>query len=157
MIPKARKNDILVHRVDDEVVVYDKKRSEAHRLNRTASEVWDLIDGERSIADIAAALSIDESIVSLSVDELARVRLLDACESLSLSRRAAVRRIAAAAAIGFVLPAITSIVAPTPAQAESGHDFQGPSPRGRRRGQAPDLDTSTTHPRRIGFGRLRSR
>lgn len=156
MIPRTRPNDILVHHVDDEVVVYDKKRREAHRLNRTASEVWDLIDGERSIAEIAAALDIDESIVSLSVDELARVQLLDAGESLSVSRRAALRRIATAAAVGFVLPAITSIVAPTPAQAESGNPLQEPSPQGRRRGEVPELDTSSTHPRRIGFGRLRS-
>ena len=153
MIPRARQNGILVHHVDDEVVVYDKSRCEAHRLNRTASKVWNLIDGARSVAQIAAALDVDESVVSLSIDELAKVQLLEAGEELSVTRRAIVRRMAAAAAVGFMLPAISSIVAPTPAQAESGRPVpQDPSGQGGGGGRGPQQEPiSTTYPRRGRF------
>ena len=120
MNPKARQTDILVHHVDGEVVVYDKIRKEAHRLNETVSKVWDLLDGERSVEVMAAELGVDRSVVELAVDELATAELLDRGEALSVSRRSAVRKVAAAAAVGLMLPAITSIAAPTPTQAQSG-------------------------------------
>jgi coenzyme PQQ synthesis protein D (PqqD) len=131
MTPKARQTDVLVHSVDDEVVVYDKKRKEAHRLNETVSKVWLLLDGNRSIDDIAAELEVDESVVSLSIDELVTADLLDSGEALSVSRRSALRQVATAAAIGFMLPAITSIAAPMAAQAES--------QRGDTRGSYPNI------------------
>lgn len=119
MTPKARESHLLVHRVEDEIVVYDKKRKRAHRLNETAAKVWGRLDGERTTIDIAADLDVDGSVVDLAIDDLANARLLESSEPLSVSRRTALRKVASAAAIGFLLPAVTSIAAPLAAQAQS--------------------------------------
>lgn len=133
MTPKHRSEGLLVEHVDDEVVVYDRKRDEAHRLNETLSDVWLEIDGEQTVEQIAEALEVDVSVIELAVDELTESQLLETGEPLSVSRRAAVRRAAAAAGIGLLLPALTSIAAPTPAAAMSGDSKPDPDRRRRRR------------------------
>lgn len=120
MKPKARESYLLVHHVEDEMVVYDKKRKQAHRLNHTAAKVWSLLDGRRTTSEIAADLDIDESVVTLSVDHLANAQLLESAEPLSVSRRTALRRVASAAGVGILLPVVTSIAAPLAADAKSG-------------------------------------
>jgi len=119
MNPKARHQDVLVHVVDQEAVVYDKTKKKAHRLNETVASVWPLLDGSRSVRDIAAELDIDASVVELAVDSLGQAELLEAGDALSVSRRRMLGRVAAAAAAGMMLPAITSIAAPLAAQAQS--------------------------------------
>jgi len=120
MTPKACKDHLLIHQVDDEMVVYDKERKRAHRLNNTAATVWSLLDGNRTTSEIADDLDVDESVVTLSIDHLASAHLLESSEPLSVSRRKALGRVASAAAIGFLLPVVTSIAAPSAAQALSG-------------------------------------
>ena len=120
MNPKARHQNLLVQDVDNEVVVYDTARKRAHHLNPSAASVWRLLDGSRSIDAIAAELGVAESVVGLAIDDLANAGLLDTGEPLSVSRRSALRRAAAAAALGFLLPAVTSIAAPLAAHALSG-------------------------------------
>ena len=122
MTPKPRESHLLVHQIEDELVIYDKSRKQAHRLNTTAAKVWSLLDGRRTTAEIAAELDVDESVVALSVDDLASAHLLQSVEPLSISRRTALGRVASAAAIGFLLPAVTSIAAPFAAQAQSADD-----------------------------------
>ncbi len=128
MTPKARKNHLLVHQVDDEMVVYDMNRKWAHRLNNTAARVWSLLDRNRTTSEIADDLDVDESVVTLSIDHLADAHLLESSEPFSVSRRKALLRAASAAAVGFLLPAVTSIPAPLAAQAQSGGMTQGEPP-----------------------------
>ena len=120
LTPKACKDHLLIHQVDDEMVVYDKERKRAHRLNNTAARVWSLLDGNRTTSEIADDLDVDESVVTLSIDHLASAHLLESSEPPSVSRRKALGRVASAAAIGFLLPVVTSIAAPSAAQALSG-------------------------------------
>jgi hypothetical protein len=120
MNPKARQNNLLVHEVENEVVVYDTEGTRAHCLNPSAAKVWRLLDGNRSVSAIASELGVDQSVVELAVDDLANARLLDEAEPLPVSRRTALRRVAVAAAVGFLLPAVTSIAAPLAAHAQSG-------------------------------------
>ena len=120
MTPKARKNHLLVHPVDEEMVVYDKTQQQAHRLNESAERVWSLLDGKRSVSDIAGELHVDESVVALAVDDLANAQLLESGEPLAVSRRSALRRVASTAAVGVLLPAVTTIAAPFAVQAMSG-------------------------------------
>ena len=121
MTPKARKNQLLVHPLDDEMVVYDRTQKRAHRLNVAVSRVWSLLDGERSMNEIAGELEMDESVVALAIDDLANAQLLETSEPLSVSRRSALRRVAGAAAVGVLLPVVTSIPAPLAAMAKSGN------------------------------------
>jgi hypothetical protein len=125
MAPKARTGRLLVHDVDDEVVVYDQEAKRAHRLNPSAAKVWRLLDGKRSVGTVAAELGVDASVVDLAIDDLANAGLLETAEPLPVSRRSALRKAAVAAAVGFVLPAVTSMAAPLAAQASSGTSILG--------------------------------
>ncbi len=120
MTPKTRDDNLLVHRIEDEVVVYDRTQKKAHRLNEAVAKVWNRLDGKRSVGEIAGGLDLDESVVALAIDDLANAQLLESSEPLSVSRRSALRRVASAAAVGVLLPVVTSIPAPLAAMARSG-------------------------------------
>ena len=119
MPPKTRDDNLLVHQVEDEIVVYDRTRKEAHRLNKSVAKVWSRLDGKRSMSEIASGLDLDESVVALAIDDLANAQLLESSEPLSVSRRSALRRVASGAAVGVLLPVVTSIPAPLAAMARS--------------------------------------
>ncbi len=55
---RPRKMDHLIqHDMDDEVLVYDPVVDRTHRLNSSASLIWELCDGTRSLEDIARVLT----------------------------------------------------------------------------------------------------
>ena len=55
---KLRKMDHLIqHGMDDEVLVYDPVVDRTHRLNVSATLIWELCDGTRSLEDIARVLT----------------------------------------------------------------------------------------------------
>jgi Coenzyme PQQ synthesis protein D (PqqD) len=125
-LPLARRQQLIIKKLNDEVLVYDLERDKAHCLNESAASIWNLCDGHTSAAQIASKLtcqtgqSIDEELVWLALDQLDRDHLLadriDWPTSVPrISRREAVRRIGLGAAIA--LPIVVSITAPTPAQA----------------------------------------
>lgn len=126
--PLQRKTALIVEEVAGETVVYDETSHRAHCLNATAAKVWRLCDGRTSIDEIATAISagmvspVDSSVVRLAVCELGESGLLDGDPALFLaaaSRREAIQKMVAAGGAIALLPAITSIVAPTPAMAKS--------------------------------------
>lgn len=113
---------MLTQEVGHELVVYDERTHEAHRLNRTAALVWRLADGRRSVAELAslvhAAIGVpeDEEFVRLALAELDLVGLLaqPLSETSGLISRRHLFQVAA-----YLLPVVASIVAPTPAMAQS--------------------------------------
>ncbi len=124
--PKARREQIIVRELPEEVLVYDLARDKAHCLNHSAAAIWKKCDGQTTPAGIAKALAkelgspLDERVVWLALEQLGRDHLLE--EKMAwpasvphLSRREAMRRIGLGAAIA--LPIIITITAPTPAQA----------------------------------------
>jgi hypothetical protein len=129
--PRARQADLIVTEVADEVLVYDEQRHRAHALNSSAARVWRHCDGRTTVPELATKLQqelpspVDEQIVWLALKELDRAHLLT--ERLpsglldeGLSRRKMLRRVGVSVAAGaLLLPAVSSIVAPTPAMAQS--------------------------------------
>jgi len=124
--PRARKDGLIVHRLPDEVLVYDLDRDRAHCLNETAAFVWQKCDGRKSTSEIAQALGkttntqVDEKIVWLAIDQLDRNHLLAVTPPRpsaigNMNRREVIRALGVAAAV--TIPVVASIVAPTPAQA----------------------------------------
>lgn len=126
--PRARKDDLVVKEMPDEVLVYDLTRDKAHCLNRTAALVWNFCDGRTSVAKIATRLgeeldsSVDERVVWLALNQLSKNHLLE--ENIvppalmtGMNRRELIRALGVAAVVA--VPVVTSIVAPTPAQAQS--------------------------------------
>jgi hypothetical protein len=128
LIPEARREGLVVQEMSDEVLVYDRERNRAHCLNRTAALVWNHCDGNSSVAEMARAIAeetsvpVDEDLIWLGVDQLSKTHLLRERAQMpehkaGLSRREVMRRIGLTAAVA--LPVVTSIVAPTAAQASN--------------------------------------
>lgn len=126
LIPEARKKGLVVQELSGEVLVYDRERNKAHCLNPTAALVWNHCDGKASVADIARAIQneinapVDEDVIWIGLDQLSKSHLLQERAALpeekaGLSRREVMKRIGLAAAVA--LPVVTSIMAPTAAQA----------------------------------------
>lgn len=120
--PLARKADLVVQEVADEVLVYDLKSHQAHCLNQTAASVWKYCDGQKTIADITRLLGkelkieVDEPAVWLAVQRLGKAQLLEErvlppARSPRFGRREAIRRLGIGSAIA--VPIVMSIVAPT--------------------------------------------
>jgi len=118
-LPRAQTTDFVIRELDDETLVYDTQRDEAHCLNQTSALVWQQCDGKTTAAQAAQALqlrlnvSVDTDLVWLAVKQLERFHLVDSSsKSPSVSRRALVLKYAPAA---LALPVIMSISAPAPA------------------------------------------
>ena len=126
-IPRARREGLVIQELPDEVLVYDRERDKAHCLNQTAALVWGYCDGKTTVPTMARQLehdlkteAVDEKIVWYALNQLSKDHLLAddfiAPAMLSgMSRRQMVRVMGVAAVIA--LPLVTSIIAPTPAQA----------------------------------------
>ncbi len=125
--PLARKDNLIVRELPDETLVYDLDNNKAHCLNQTAARIWQHCDGQTSISELAAHLTPDgvataahEQVVWLALKQLTKDHLLATAiappAALSgLNRRQMIRTLGLTAAIA--LPVVTTILAPTPAQA----------------------------------------
>lgn len=131
--PLARRDGLVINELPEEVVVYDRGSHKAHCLNKTAALVWGRCDGRNDPARIARLVGRDlqtrvgEDLVWYALEQLAKDGLLtekavprapatDATAAgARLSRRELVRRLGLAAVVA--LPLITTVVAPTPAEA----------------------------------------
>ena len=128
MNPRAKRNGVLSERVDDEILVYDREADRAHCLNRTAALVWHHADGERTIADLAAILReqldpvADENLVWHVLDRLNESALLEeptprSPAEMRAARRRFISKVGLVGVATLLLPIVTSIAAPAPAQA----------------------------------------
>ncbi len=122
MRPTARRDGLLSRELQGEVVVYDLERHEAHCLNPAAAIVFRHSDGQTSVADIAGRLHTelelppDERLVWLALERLDEAGLLERPpDPTGWSRRETVRRMVLG--LSVLLPAVTSILVPTPAEA----------------------------------------
>lgn len=123
------RQDVLVQEIDGEVLIYDLSNDKVSCLNETAGSIWKLCDGKRTTADIRDILAqtydseaVGESFVWLALDQLKRENLLENHSSIpdsfdGLSRRDIIKRIGMASMIA--LPLISSVIAPTSANAQS--------------------------------------
>ena len=127
--PRARVEGLVTREVADETLVYDTESHRAVCLNKTAALVWRSCDGRRSARGSARRVSEargeagPEEVGWRALDQLGRDKLLETRavrpEALAgLSRRDLIRRAGITAAV-VALPLVTSIIAPTPAQAAS--------------------------------------
>jgi Coenzyme PQQ synthesis protein D (PqqD)/IPT/TIG domain len=110
----------------DEASVYDWARAQVHALNPTAAGVWRQCDGATSPDAIAAALRRElgipeaEAVVALTLRQFARLHLLELPVASCGDRPATTRRWLLRRGVAAVmLPAIHSIVAPSPVEAQS--------------------------------------
>jgi Coenzyme PQQ synthesis protein D (PqqD) len=127
--PKSRKNNLLVQDLEIETLVYDLKTNQAFCLNQTSSLVWQFCDGKNSIADISSLVSqklhilASEDFVLLALKELQKNNLLESDSQVEnlfagFNRREIIKKVGFASMIA--LPIISSVIAPTAANAKSG-------------------------------------
>jgi hypothetical protein len=119
---------LIVERLPGELLVYDEERDEAHCLHAEAAAVFDLINGSRTPAELAALASehlpqaVSQTRVEEVLAELSARHLLAGGEAAGdgLSRRDLIQRgaLTGAGVAGAAL--ITSVAAPVPAAAQTG-------------------------------------
>jgi Coenzyme PQQ synthesis protein D (PqqD) len=151
MKPRARRSDLVVRELEGELLVYDLASHRAHRLNPTAALVFQGCDGRTALPDLAARLRrelgvpADERWVRLALRRLSRAGLLEKGVSApaGVSRREILQRSGRAAGLALLLPAVTSILAPTPAEAAASCVQGNPGCAGQAFG-TPCYQSSTT-------------
>jgi hypothetical protein len=121
MKPKAR-TDLVLEDVLGECVLYDPKEKRAHHMNQSLSWIWKQCDGMRTLEEIIAGYDQEfgsggYAAVRSAMGELEGKHLLEEPLGATLDRRQF-----AAGAGALTFPALTSILAPTPAMAKSHPD-----------------------------------
>jgi hypothetical protein len=120
---------------DGEYVFLDNERLEYHTLNASAFAVWKLCDGVRTSEEISRALArtampLPVEAIDLAVAELGEAGLLASVShgwNVHVTRRRVVK-LAAAGVLGVaIIPAVSSITAPTAAAAISPDGVCGPA------------------------------
>jgi hypothetical protein len=129
MNPRARKAGLVVRKLEDELLVYDLERHRAHCLNRAAAIVFRGCDGRTGVPELAARLrrelgaGADARWVRLAIGRLSKAGLLEddgvtpVKDGRRPSRRELMRRAGQVAGLTLLLPTVTSLLAPTPAEA----------------------------------------
>src|SRR5262245_1283049 len=114
----SERKNLIVRRLKDELILYDRKTNRAYCLNRVAGEVWGLCDGKTTLSEIVEHFQkigepeIDRNVIYLSLRKLERAGLLKNdwpdVERITLSsRRALIKKLGIAATLS--LPIVTSI------------------------------------------------
>lgn len=128
-MPLARIKGLERQELADEVLVYDLDRHRAHALNPIAALVWRHCDGETTMGEMSRILvdemdiPADQELVGFVLARLKQAHLLEEDTSVPAglySRRefaGKLKRIGLAAS--FLVPLVTSIVAPTPGHAQT--------------------------------------
>lgn len=127
--PLSRKKNVVVQETTEgELLIYDLTKSKAFCLNETATQVWKLCDGSRSISEISHELEnilktpASENLVWLALDQLKKENLIESeittpTEFEGLSRRQIIKKVGFSSMI--MLPVVAGLVAPAAGQAVS--------------------------------------
>lgn len=126
--PRSIQQRVSTQRVGHETLLYDERRHQAFCLNRSSSVIWRLANGERTVAEMSVAASLEletpvsEEFVLFALEQMRMDGLVEPSKTAEvgpgISRRTMLKSLGAGGAL--LLPAIASIVAPTAAQAYSG-------------------------------------
>jgi hypothetical protein len=124
LIPVARKENLVIQELQEEILVFDIKTNKAHCLNPTASTVWKFCDGKNTVSDInelfkiRTGANVPENLIWLAIDQLNERELLEEkfeTKFAGQNRREVLKKIGLATVIS--LPIVASITAPTAALA----------------------------------------
>lgn len=123
--PGAKKDFIVVEESPNESLIYDSSKNKLHVLTPVATTVWKSCDGKTSVSEIAHKLKAElnndlgEDVTWLALEELEKSGLLENSVDIprdSISRRAMIKT----AALAISLPLVTTLIAPSPARAQTG-------------------------------------
>jgi hypothetical protein len=124
--PQARSERLVTRIVGGELLVYDLESHKAYCLNPVATQVFRHCDGQTTIGEMALRIGsalgvpIDEQAIRLGLVRLEKAHLLlegSVDPTLRTSRRDVLRTLGRTAMV--VVPVVTALTVPTPAQAAS--------------------------------------
>jgi hypothetical protein len=126
-LPFLRTENIVIKELPSEILIYDLEKNKAFCLNETARLIMEQCDGIRSIDEAIINLNqklkskVGEEMVWMVVDQLKSANFIEKDYEIPVAITRVSRRkiLHSAAALGIALPIITSLVAPTAAQAQS--------------------------------------
>jgi len=120
-LPKARNKNVVINELEKELLIYDLSINKAFCLNETTAIVFNACGTNRTFDDLKSDHNFTNDIVYLALDELRKNDLLaETYDSpfAGMSRREAVKKVGFASMIA--LPIISSMIAPSSANAASG-------------------------------------
>jgi hypothetical protein len=120
-LPKARTENLLEQNLEKETLIYDLTVDKAFNLNETLTIVYKACGQNTAFGELRRKHKFTDDFIYLALDELKRKNLLaDEYDSPfeSTSRREVIKKIGLASMIA--LPIISSLVAPSAANAASG-------------------------------------
>ena len=122
-LPKAKYSDIIIQETAKELLLYDLTLHKAFCLNETAAFVWQNCDGKTTLDELKKLShgKLTDDVIFLTLDELQKQNLLQEKVETGISNDGMSRRkmIAKYGTLAVSLPMITTLVAPTPAHAQS--------------------------------------
>lgn len=126
--PKARKEDLVIQELDNEILIYDLNSKKALCLNESVALVWQACDGTKDISEIRKSLvkqlnlAVSDDFIWLALEQLKKENLIANKDEVNadfggMSRREVIRKIGLTSVIA--LPVITGLVTPVAAQTAS--------------------------------------
>ena len=126
--PLTKKDFIVVEESLNETLIYDSDKNKLHVLTPVATTVWKSCDGKTSVSEIARKLKAEmdnefgADVTWLALEELEKNGLLE--NPMNIPRNGISRRdLIKTAAVS--LPLITTMIAPSPARAQSAVQMGG--------------------------------
>jgi hypothetical protein len=109
-VPPRRVADLVVRVQDDETLVLDTRTDTAHCLPADVARVWDACVPGRTLAEVAVAADVDDTVAAASIQQLTEAELLDV--RTGLDRRKFLRRTVLVGGTAAAIPLIQTVVGP---------------------------------------------
>ena len=126
LLPTARKRNLVVQELPEEILVYDQNKNKAICLNLTAKLVWEQCNGrttlEKAAENIGRKLKskINDEILWVALEQLKKYDLFDESQPIiqipKVSRRDLMK---SGVSLSVALPFITFLAAPSAINAQS--------------------------------------
>ena len=118
-LPLAGNSDLVIQELGKELLVYNLTTHQAYQLNETSMIVFNHCDGQTSFDDLKKKHKFTDDLIYLTLDQLRDEGLIGEYQSkfAGIARREVIRKIGLASLVA--LPFISSVIAPTAAQAQS--------------------------------------
>ncbi len=135
--PLGRKDEIVIQNVGGEVLIYDLRNDKAFCLNPTSAAIWNLCDGNKTVAEISGQVATHfnaknaDDLVWLALDQLKEEGLIDSGVDArykhfgDLTRRQVIRKLGLGSMV--TLPVIASLIAPPSALAAASCNCLNPT------------------------------
>lgn len=120
ILPSVKQSDIVIQNIGDELLIYNLKTNQAYSLNETSKNIYQFCNGKTSFDELKQKFNYSDDLIFLALDELKRNDLIEESyqsKFAGVSRREVIRKVGLSTMIA--LPFISSIVAPSAANAQS--------------------------------------